>query len=110
MPTPADPCNALRLARAAAVHELRLDRDSLERLNQHMAPLTEEWPDEARGLFVDVLLAGPEAPPVIEALDQMDLFVRILPEWAPQPQPSSAQRLPPVHRGPAPVRGRGPGC
>ena len=79
----ADPCVALRLARAAAAHELRLDRDSLERLNQHMAPMPEEWPDEARGLFVDVLLAGPAAPPVIEALDQMDLFVRILPEWAP---------------------------
>ena len=80
---PADPCNALRLARAAVAHDLRLDRDSLERLNQQMAPLTEEWPDEARGLFVDVLLAGRDAPPVIEALDQMDLFVRILPEWAP---------------------------
>ena len=79
----ADPCAALRLARAAAGHELRLDRDSLERLNRHMAPMPEEWPDEARGLFVDVLLAGPAAPPVIEALDQMDLFVRILPEWAP---------------------------
>ena len=79
----ADPCSALRLARAAVTHELRMDRESLERLSQHMAPLPDRWPDEARKMFVDVLLAGQAAPPVIEALDQMDLFVRILPEWSP---------------------------
>ena len=79
----ADPCAALRLARAAASHELRMDRTSLGRLNKHMAPMPERWPDEARKLFVDLLMTGTEAPPVIEALDQMDLFVRILPEWAP---------------------------
>ena len=79
----ADPCTALRLARAAAAHELRMDRTSLGRLNKQMAPLPDRWPDEARKLFVDLLMTGAEAPPVIEALDQMDLFVRILPEWAP---------------------------
>ena len=79
----ADPCTALRLARAAAAHELRMDRTSLGRLNKQMAPLPDRWPDEARKLFVDLLMTGTEAPPVIEALDQMDLFVRILPEWAP---------------------------
>ena len=79
----ADPCTALRLARVASRHGLRMDRDSLERLREHMAPLCERWPDEARKLFVDLLLSGADAPPVIEGLDQMDLFVRILPEWAP---------------------------
>ena len=79
----ADPCTALRLARAAASHQLRMDRNSLGRLNKHMAPMADRWPDEARKLFVDLLMTGAEAPPVIEALDQMDLFVRILPEWAP---------------------------
>ena len=79
----ADPCTALRLARAAAHHGLRMDRDSLELLQERMAPMPEEWPDEARGLFVDLLLTGSAAPPVIEALDQMDLFVRVLPEWKP---------------------------
>ena len=79
----ADPCTALRLARAAASHELRMDRTSLGRLNKQMAPMADRWPDEARKLFVDLLMTGTEAPPVIEALDQMDLFVRILPEWAP---------------------------
>lgn len=79
----ADPCTALRLARAAAAHELRMDRDSLERLQEQMAPMPDRWPDEARKAFVDMLLTGAAAPPVIEALDQMDLFVRILPEWAP---------------------------
>ena len=79
----ADPCTALRLARAAAAHELRMDRTSLGRLSKQMAHMPERWPDEARKLFVDLLLTGTEVPPVIEALDQMDLFVRILPEWAP---------------------------
>ena len=78
-----NPCTALRLARAAAAHELRMDRTSLGRLNTQMAPMPDQWPDEARKLFVDLLMTGTEAPPVIEALDQMDLFVRILPEWAP---------------------------
>ena len=79
----ADPCTALHLARASASHGLRMDRDSLERLREQMAPMPERWPDEARGLFVDLLMTGAAAPPVIEALDQMELFVRILPEWAP---------------------------
>lgn len=79
----ADPCTALRLARAAAAHELRMDRDSLECLQEQMAPMPDRWPGEARKAFVDMLLTGAAAPPVIEALDQMDLFVRILPEWAP---------------------------
>ena len=79
----ADPCTALRLARAAAAHELRMDRNSLEHLQEQMAPMPDRWPDEARKAFVDMLLTGAAAPPVIEALDQMDLFVRILPEWAP---------------------------
>ena len=79
----ADPCTALRLARAAASHGLRMDRGSLERLQGQMAPMPEQWPDGARKLLVDLLMTGAAAPPVIEALDQMDLFVRILPEWAP---------------------------
>lgn len=79
----ANPCTALRLARAAASHGLRMDRDSLERLREQMTPLPDRWPDEARKMFVDLLMTGTAAPPVIEALDQMDLFVRILPEWAP---------------------------
>jgi len=79
----ADPCAVLRLARAAASHGLRMDRASLEQLREQMAPMPDPWPDEARKLFVDLLFTGPAAPPVIEALDQMGLFVRILPEWAP---------------------------
>ncbi|MDE0214946.1 MAG: [protein-PII] uridylyltransferase [bacterium] len=78
-----DPCSALRLARTAASHGLRMGRDSLERLREEMVPMPGQWPDEARKLFVDLLMTGAAAPPVVEALDQMDLFVRILPEWAP---------------------------
>ncbi|MXW42847.1 MAG: [protein-PII] uridylyltransferase [Acidimicrobiia bacterium] len=78
-----DPCTALRLAHAAATNELRVGRASLELLRDHMQPIGTPWPDEARRLFVELLLTGQAAPPIIEALDQMDLFVRILPEWEP---------------------------
>ncbi len=78
-----DPCVALRLARAAAVTGQRMDRNSLEALREHMDPMPEPWPDEARRLFVELLLTGAAAIPVIETLDQMDLFICILPEWTP---------------------------
>ncbi|MCY4164046.1 MAG: [protein-PII] uridylyltransferase [bacterium] len=78
-----DPCTALRLAHAAASSQLRMGRNSLERLRDQMTPMPEQWPDEARSLFVDLLLTGRAALPIIEALDQMGLFVRILPEWEP---------------------------
>ena len=87
-----DPCTALRFARAAATHQLRMDREGLDQLREHMAPMPDPWPDPARGLLVDLLLAGKAALPAIEALDQSDLFVRILPEW--EPTRSRPQRNP----------------
>ncbi len=78
-----NPCTALRLANAAARNKLRMGRNSLEMLRDQMLPLPDPWPDEARRLFVDLLLTGRAAVQIIEALDQMELFVRILPEWEP---------------------------
>ena len=54
------------------------------------------WPRGARGLFVDLLLAGRPAIAVIEALDQRGLWVRILPEWEPvrsKPQRNAYHRF-----------------
>ncbi|MDH3705517.1 MAG: [protein-PII] uridylyltransferase [Acidimicrobiia bacterium] len=78
-----DPLVLLRLAVAAATHQAFIERATLERLAEEAPVLPDPWPDEARGLLADLLLTGDHAIPVIEALDQMGLFVRILPEWEP---------------------------
>ena len=44
-------------------------------------PLPTPWPDDVRRALVDLLLAGHRAIPVVEALDQMGLWVHVLPEW-----------------------------
>ncbi|MDQ2649346.1 MAG: HD domain-containing protein, partial [Actinomycetota bacterium] len=76
----ADPTLLLRAAAAAAAGGLRLHRGSLDRLAT-TPPLPEPWPEAVRGAFVDLLLAGHRAIPVIEALDQLGLWERVLPEW-----------------------------
>ncbi|MGI9600453.1 MAG: [protein-PII] uridylyltransferase [Acidimicrobiales bacterium] len=78
-----DPLTLLRLAVAAATHQAFIERATLERLAEEAPSFPDPWPDEGRGLLADLLLTGENAIPVIEALDQMGLFVRILPEWEP---------------------------
>ena len=41
--------------------------------------------------------------PALEALDQRELFGRLLPEWEPGPVEAAAQRLPPLHRRSPPL-------
>ncbi len=77
----ADPSLVLRAAAAAAAGDTRIHRGSLDRLAQSSGPLPEPWPGEVRKALVDLLLAGHRAIPVVEALDQMGLWVRVLPEW-----------------------------
>ncbi len=76
----ADPSLVLRAAAAAAAGGTRIQRASLERLTAARA-LPDPWPDDVRAALVDLLLAGHRAIPVIEALDQMGLWVHVLPEW-----------------------------
>lgn len=76
-----DPLLVLRVAAAAARHATRIERRTLNRLADEVPPLPEPWPEEARGLLVDLLLAGEPAIAVIESLDQRGIWVRILPEW-----------------------------
>lgn len=78
-----DPAIALRAAAAAARLETRIDRGSLERLAAETAPFGDPWPEGARAALVDLLLCGPAAVPQVEALDQLGIWLRLLPEWAP---------------------------
>ena len=89
-PVATDESLVLRLAVAAAENEARLDRDSLDQLVEHGPTITTPWSRELRELFVRLLLTGDRAIHVVEALDHVGLFVRLLPEW--EPNRSKVQR------------------
>jgi len=76
-----DACLPLRAAAAAADLGTIIERGSLERLAEQSPPMPTPWPEGARSLFVSLLGDGRAAVPVIEALDQRGLWVRLLPEW-----------------------------
>jgi [protein-PII] uridylyltransferase len=76
-----DAAAALRAAAAAASRQTQLDRQSLARLADQSPVPPEPWPDDVRAAFVDLLLAGPPAILLLEALDQQGVWERYLPEW-----------------------------
>lgn len=80
----------LRVAVAAAEHEARIDRDSLDLLVELGPSIRAPWTPEIRELFVRLLRTGHRAIPVVEALDHVGLFTRLLPEW--EPTRSKVQR------------------
>ncbi len=80
----------LRLAVAAAESSARIDRDSLDVLVELGPTIRTPWRSEIRELFVRLLLTGDDAIPVIETLDHVGLFTRLLPEW--EPTRSKVQR------------------
>jgi [protein-PII] uridylyltransferase len=91
----ADPTLVVRAAAAAAQHSTRIHRASLDRLRSS-APLPVPWPEPARRALVDLLLAGPPAIAVIEALDQLGLWTAMVPEWEPvrsRPQRNAYHRF-----------------
>jgi len=77
-----DPVLILRLAAAAAQAGLRIAPHAVERLALSSAPMPVPWPAEARDALVSLLGAGASAVPVWEALDQLDLWSRLIPEWS----------------------------
>jgi [protein-PII] uridylyltransferase len=92
----ADPSIILRAAAAAATAGTRLSRPALDRLAAEAAVPGDPWPEEARLALVRLLGAGPAAVPVLEALDQRGLLVRVLPEWEPvrsRPQRNAYHRF-----------------
>lgn len=76
-----DPALPLRAAGAAAERNTRLDRASLTALAQARPTVPEPWPSSVRDALVDLLLAGPPAVPVLEALDQQGIWERYVAEW-----------------------------
>ncbi len=78
-----DPTLVMRVATAAARLRARIDRSSLDRLAQQMPIWPDPWPVGACDDLVALMLEGEAAIPVLEALDQRNLLVRVLPEWAP---------------------------
>jgi [protein-PII] uridylyltransferase len=91
-----DPVLPLRVAAAAALHRAYVSRESLERMARETPPMPARWPDDARFLLTDLLLVGHPAIPVIEALDQLGLWHRMIPEWEPcrsKPQRNAYHRF-----------------
>lgn len=78
-----EPLSILRLAVAAAELNASIDRDTMAWLAQDAPPLSEPWSPQARDLFVKLLGTGRPAVYVIEELDMMELFSKLLPEWEP---------------------------
>jgi [protein-PII] uridylyltransferase len=91
-----DPTFMLRIATAAARHDARIGRKSLDRLAQAVPQWPARWPAGAASKLVALLLEGHRAIPVIEALDQRGLVTRMLPEWEPvrsRPQRNAYHRF-----------------
>jgi [protein-PII] uridylyltransferase len=91
-----DPALVLRAAALAATGATTIDRGSLDLLAAEALALPDPWPAEARTRMAELLLAGPPAVRVIEALDQKGLWVRVLPEWEPtrsRPQRNAYHRF-----------------
>jgi len=77
-----DPVLVLRAAAAAAQHGLRLHPETVNKLANESAPMPNPWPREAREAFVSLIGAGRLALPVWEALDQFEIFNKLIPDWA----------------------------
>ena len=89
-----DPLLILRAAAAAAQSGVRLSPNAVYRLAHESSPIPTPWPRQARESLVSLLGAGRNAIPVWEALDQFDVWSRLIPEWA---QVRSAPQYNPVH-------------
>jgi [protein-PII] uridylyltransferase len=91
-----DPTLMLQLALGAARSESPIASRALETLSERTPDWPEPWPTGAAEELVALLLEGPRAIPVLESLDQAELFTRMLPEWAPvrsRPQRNAYHRF-----------------
>ncbi|WP_420451439.1 [protein-PII] uridylyltransferase [Ilumatobacter sp.] len=90
------PALTLQAAVAAARHECRISRGTLERFEAEVEPWPDRWPVGALNELVALLLEGHRAIPVLEALDHSGLIGRLLPEWEPvrsKPQRNAYHRF-----------------
>lgn len=91
-----DPTVMLQLALGAARSESPIATRALETLSDRTPDWPHPWPTGAADELVALLLEGPRALPVLESLDQAELFTRMLPEWAPvrsRPQRNAYHRF-----------------
>ncbi|MDT7548227.1 MAG: [protein-PII] uridylyltransferase [Actinomycetota bacterium] len=91
-----DPALVLRVAEAAARAGLPISPTTMDRLVAECPSLPVPWPPAALEAFVGLLAAGPPAVAVMEALDQVGLLTRLLPEWSTvrsRPQRNSYHRF-----------------
>lgn len=82
----ADPCHddslLLRVAEASAYFGCPIAGSAVERLREATPRMTRRWSDEARRAFVALLGAGDVSIALVEGLDQLGLWTRVIPEWA----------------------------
>ncbi|MDF0531238.1 [protein-PII] uridylyltransferase [Tsukamurella sp. 8F] len=76
-----DPGLTVRVAAAAAAHDLPISVGTLARLADAAPEPREPWPEEAVDDFLRLLGAGRRSVRVIESLDRTGLWGRLLPEW-----------------------------
>ena len=96
------PEQVLRIALQTARNQERFSPEIIRRLRQVNLVISDPWTDELRELFIDLLLVGHDAIPVFETLDQLDLFVPLLPEWKPAKQ-TTTKCVPQVYSGSSPA-------
>jgi [protein-PII] uridylyltransferase len=77
----ADSSLALRLAAAAARHDVPIARATLARLQEEATAPAEPWRSTERDALVRVLGAGPSAIPVLDGLAHVGILERYVPEW-----------------------------
>jgi [protein-PII] uridylyltransferase len=72
----------LRVGGSSAYFGMPIASHTIERLIAATPRMTGTWTREAREAFVALLGAGNVAIDVVEALDQLGLWTRVIPEWA----------------------------
>src|SRR5262249_39561943 len=82
-PVPADTSLALRTAAASAELDKPMAGATLDRLGTEAVVPEAAWPPETLNALLRLLGAGRPAVAAIESLDQLGIWVRYLPEWAP---------------------------
>jgi [protein-PII] uridylyltransferase len=95
-PLSSDTSLALRTAAASAELDRPMARTTLDRLATDAVAPNGTWPPDTRQALLRLLGAGRPAVAAIESLDQLGVWLRYLPEWAPirnKPQRNAYHRF-----------------
>ncbi len=86
----------LRISVTTAKNQERFSPEVIKQLRNVRLEVPDPWTPEIRDLFVELLLTSHDAIPVVETLDELNLFVPFLPEWEPsrsRPQRNAYHRF-----------------